>query len=296
MVLAGYSDELEVLGVSTVAGNASIATTTRNGLKILWAAGMQNVPLVKGSAEWLLRDTKGPGAFYDEPENNSTFQNPFDADSEVNLRFEKADLKPTDQNAVHFMYERITAQRPRRVTIFAIGPLTNVALLLKCYPEVQPAIERVVVMGGALGRGNVNPSAEANVWHDPHALQLLLHTRVPLVLVPIDLTQEVPFTEAARAHLLAAGSSFSAFMLRLVDVQQSNHPLDKPFMHDACAVAFAIDALHAAREPAYKSFFECKPMHIVVDTACVAKTRRRCDLLISELFCSYEYLITVLYS
>ena len=268
LVLAGHSDELEVLGVSTVAGNASVATTTRNGLKLLWAAGKKDVPLVSGSAEWLFRDTRGPGAFYDEPENDPKFVQPFDVDKEVNVRFEKAGVKKVDRNAVQFMFERIMEQQKRRVTIVAVGPLTNVALLLKCYPEVRPAIKSVVVMGGAVGRGNVNPSAESNVWHDPHALQLILQTGVPLVLVPLDLTEQMPFSKEARAALTDIGTRFANLMLSLVDVHQSNHPEGQPFMHDACAVAFAIDAHRATRDPRYKSIFKCKPMHVVVDTSC----------------------------
>ena len=221
-----------------------------------------------------------PGAFYDEPDNEPNFKQPFDADEEVNLRFEKADLKPIAQIAVQFMFETIVAQLPRHVTIVAIGPLTNVALLVECYPEVRPAIERVVAMGGAVGRGDVNPAAEANVSHDPHALQFDLQSRVPLVLVPLDVKQQLPFSEEARAALSAGGTRFGAFMLRLVDVQHQNvlgihgfgwthgSVIDSEFMHDACAVAFAIDALHATRDPRYQSFFELKPMHVLVDTAC----------------------------
>ena len=135
-------------------------------------------------------------------------------------------------------------------------------------PGGAAAIERVVAMGGAVGRGNVNSAAEANVWHDPHALQLVLQSRVPLVLVPPDVTQQLPFSEEARAALSAGGTRFGAFMLRLVDVQHRNHPTASEFMHDACAVAFAIDALRGTRDPRYQSFFELKPMHVVVDTAC----------------------------
>ena len=89
------------------------------------------------------------------------------------------------------MYQRIKAQLPHRVSIVATGPLTNVALLLKTFPDVKSAIERVVFMGGSMKDGNVSPSAEANVWCDPEACELVLLSGLPVTIVPLDLTLQV---------------------------------------------------------------------------------------------------------
>ena len=105
--------------------------------------------------------------------------------------FASEHLSPVAGNGIYLMYQRIKAQLPQRVSIVATGPLTNVALLIKTFPDVKSAIERVVFMGGSMKAGNVNPSAESNVWCDPEACEIVLRSGLPVTMVPLDLTHQV---------------------------------------------------------------------------------------------------------
>lgn len=178
IALACASPEVDLLAVTTVFGNASLDTTTRNALRVLALCGREDVPVARGAA--------GPLVYPQEHEAEAVHGN--DGLSGRAHTLPGSDSSPVELDAVALM-ARLLHEASAPVTIVPIGPLTNIALLLAAHPSVRAKIDRLVVMGGALSGGNTTAVAEFNVWSDPEAARrVLVEERVPTVLVPIDLT------------------------------------------------------------------------------------------------------------
>ena len=223
LILAAHSNEFQLIGVSSVVGNASLQTTTNNALKMLWAIGRKEVPLAKGADTWLIRKATDQ-AFWDE-RDAPDWCTGFDCDAAINAAFLSERLAPVDDNAIQFMYQRIKAQLPQRVSIVATGPLTNVALLLKSFPDVRSAVERVVFMGGSMQAGNVNPAAEANVWCDPEACEIVLRSHLPVTMIPLDLTHQVLLLFSLLSSPILSSPFFSCLLLSSPAGLRSLRPL-----------------------------------------------------------------------
>src|SRR3954447_6692214 len=155
LLLALASPEIELLGVTTVAGNQTLAKTTANALRVLEFAGRDDIAVAAGADRPLVREPAVAA----------------DVHGETGL--DGPDLPPprgstAGAHAVDFLAEHIRASE-RPVTLAPTGPLTNIALLLARHPDVAAGLERVVLMGGAIAEGNVTPAAEFNIWADPEA-------------------------------------------------------------------------------------------------------------------------------
>ena len=147
ILLALASPEVDLLGVTTVAGNQTLEKTTANALRVLEFAGRGDIPVAAGADRPLVREPYVAEYVHGESGLDGPDLPPPQG-------------SPVGQHAVDFLAERVAD-----ATLFAVGPLTNVALLLALHPEARP--ERIVVMGGAIAEGNVTPAAEFNVWADP---------------------------------------------------------------------------------------------------------------------------------
>src|SRR4051812_3079503 len=155
LLLALASPELELTAVTTVAGNQTIEKVTANAIRVLDVAGAETIPVAAGAHRPLVH----PAATAADVHGETGLDGP--------------DLPPPSRapepvHAVELM-ARLLRERPH--TLAAVGPLTNVALLLALHPELAGRIERLVIMGGAVGDGNVTPAAEVNIWVDPEAAQ-----------------------------------------------------------------------------------------------------------------------------
>jgi len=191
LLLALASPELEVLGVSTVAGNQTVDKTTVNALRVLELAGRTDV-LVAAGAERPLVGTLVVAA---------------DAHGETGLdgpALPPATTKPVAEHAVDFLATKIRAST-QPVTLVPLGPLTNVALLLAANPDVKERIERVVLMGGAIHEGNQTASAEFNIWVDPEAAARLFESGLDITMVGLDVTNKAVLTSADADTLRASG-------------------------------------------------------------------------------------------
>src|SRR3954449_3320794 len=169
LMLALASPEVELLGVTTVAGNQTLAKTTANALRVLEFAGRDDVPVAAGADRPLVREP----AVAADVHGDSGLDGP--------------DLPPargttTGAHAVDFLAELIHAAG-RPVTLVPTGPLTNVALLLARHPDAADNLERIVLMGGAIAEGNVTPAAEFNVWADPEAAARLFASGLDVTMV-----------------------------------------------------------------------------------------------------------------
>ena len=222
LLLALASPELELVGVTTTQGNQTLDKTTDNALRVLAFAGRGDVPVARGAERPLTRDPHvaahvhghsgldGPGL----PERAS---------------------EPVGPAAVDFLAERVTPE----TVLVPVGPLTNVAQALE--RGVRPAA--IVLMGGAIGEGNMTPAAEFNIWADPEAAQLVFHSGVEVTMVGLDVTHRALITPAWAERFRASGRT-GTFVAELVDFFKRYHARtygwDAAPIHDALALAHVL--------------------------------------------------------
>src|SRR5918998_1746794 len=229
LLLALASPELDVLGVTTVHGNQTLAKTTANALRVLEFAGFADMPVAAGADRPLLRAPALGAHVHGETGLDGPDLPP-------------AAGKPAGVHAVDFLAERL-GRAGRPVTLVPTGPLTNVALLLALHPQVTEQIERIVLMGGAIAEGNMTPAAEFNVWVDPEAAERVFASGLDVTMVGLDVTHRALMT-AAHARRLRAAGRVGTMVAELRDFYQRFHSQVYAFpgtpVHDAVAVAHVI--------------------------------------------------------
>ena len=245
ILLALASPEVELLGITTVSGNQTLEKTTANAIRVLEFAGRAELPVAAGADRPLLRERFVAAYVHGE----SGLDGP---------DLPTAQARPVPEHAVSFLARRL-AEAPERVTLIPVGPLTNIALLLSLHPRVAAKIEQIVLMGGAIGVGNVTPAAEFNIWADPEAAARVFESGVELTMIGLDVTHEALMTRADAERLRAAGrvgrmvaelfDFFSRFHLRQYGRE------DSP-IHDAVAVAHVLDP----------TLVETEHRHVAVET------------------------------
>lgn len=228
MTALANTDELRVLAVTTIGGNQTLAKVTANARHILGLLG-SDVPLASGQDRPLVKPLRcAPEAHGDSGMDGpalSGYDHPLASD-----------------NAVTFMHDLIMgADGP--VTIVALGPLTNVALLLRTFPEVKDRIEMISLMGGGIDHGNSTPLAEFNIYVDPEAAHIVFASGLPVVMAGLDVTERAQITldEIDGLHGRGPISEVAYELLRFYS--ESGHQfgfVDSP-IHDLCAVEYLLD-------------------------------------------------------
>src|SRR4051794_6038870 len=227
LLLALASPELELSAVTTVAGNQTLEKVTANAIRILDVDG-STLPVAAGADRPLIH-----------PANTAS-----DVHGETGL--DGPDLPPPSRapepvHAVELMAQHL---RERPHTLIPVGPLTNIALLLALYPDLKDRIERIVLMGGAIGIGNVTPSAEFNLWVDPEAAHRVFTSGVDVTMVGLDVTHRAMLS-AAKADALREHGKAGAVVADLHAFYRRFHlevyGHDDTPVHDALAVASVID-------------------------------------------------------
>jgi pyrimidine-specific ribonucleoside hydrolase len=191
--------DLDVLGISCVTGNASVEQVVTNTLKVLDAADAPYVPVARGATQPLVERGRPGEAFHGEDGLGGVFL-PSPARS------------PSGMTAVEMLQRQITGS-PDPVTLVALAPQTNLAMLLTLYPELTANLDRIVFMGGSAGPGNVTAVAEFNVWQDPEAASCVIESPVPVTMYGLDVFTRVAvdratadtFRTASRAGTRLAG-------------------------------------------------------------------------------------------
>jgi len=224
ILLALGSDEVELRGVTTVAGNQTLEKTTANAIRVLELAGRGDVPVAVGSPRPLVREPFVAAYVHGETGLDGPDLPPPQAE-------------PSPRHAVDFLAERVDG-----ATLVATGPLTNVALLLALYPDARP--DRIVLMGGAIAEGNVTPAAEFNIWADPEAAARVFSSDLDVTMVGLDVTHKALVTSAHAEQLRSAGR-IGKVVAELLDFYGVFHrkvyAFDGSPVHDAVAVAHVID-------------------------------------------------------
>ncbi|MDP5185385.1 nucleoside hydrolase [Blastococcus sp. BMG 814] len=231
ILLALASPEVELQLVTTVHGNVELAQVTENALRVLHLGGRSDVPVAAGARVSLV---------HPQPERAGHVHG---AAGLGGVQLPPSPAAADPRPAVVALAELLTAS-PTPVTVAAIGPLTNIALLLAAHPEAAARIGRLVVMGGSAGRGgNVTAAAEFNIWSDPEAAQVVLSSSVPTVLVGLDVTLPTVLTEEGIARFAGAGPvgrSAAAILQQYVDHSRDAYGAAGVVVHDALALTEAI--------------------------------------------------------
>ena len=224
LMLACASPEVELLGVTTVAGNQTLEKTTANAIRVLELAGRGEVPVAAGSPRPLVRGRVVAANVHGETGLDGPDLPPPQG-------------SPVEAHAVDFLAEHLDG-----AVLVATGPLTNVALLLARYPDARP--ERIVLMGGAIAEGNVTPAAEFNVWADPEAAARVFGSGLDVTMVGLDVTHRALLT-GAHAERLRGSGGIGNVVAELLDFYGVFHRrvygFDGSPVHDAVALAHVID-------------------------------------------------------
>jgi pyrimidine-specific ribonucleoside hydrolase len=231
ILLALASPEVELRLVTTVHGNVELAQTTENALRVLHLAGRSDVPVAAGARDSLVHpQPQRAGHVHGTTGLGGVVLPPSPA---------TADPRP----AVVALAELLMTS-PDAVTVAAIGPLTNLALLLRVFPDAAARIGRLVIMGGSSMRGgNVTAAAEFNVWADAEAAQAVLASTLPTVLVGRDATLPTVLDEEGIARFGAAGpvgAQAAAILKQYLDHARTAYGTSGVVVHDALAVTEAI--------------------------------------------------------
>ncbi len=226
LLLALASPEVELLGVTSVAGNQTLEKTTANAIRVLEFAGHPEVPVAAGADRPLVREQFVAAEVHGETGLDGPDLPPPQRD-------------PVEQHAVDFLAEKIRASE-RPVTLIPIGPLTNVALLLALHPDARP--ERIVLMGGAIAEGNVTPAAEFNIWCDPEAAARVFASGIDVTMIGLDVTHKALFTQAHIGRLAGRVGEMVTELLRFYGTfHRTIYDFDGSPIHDALTVAHVLD-------------------------------------------------------
>lgn len=224
ILLAAASPELELVAITTVAGNQTLEKVTLNARRVCSVAGIRHVPIAPGCDRPLVRDQLMAATIH----GSSGLDGPEWAEPTVGQ---------DPRHGVDLMAEEL-AKAP--LTIVATGPLTNVARILQ-REGAAARIEQIVLMGGAIGLGNWTPSAEFNIYVDPEAAEIVFGSGVAVTMVPLEVTHLALATPEVMARIDALDTPvarMSATLLRyFADTYERVFGFPAPAVHDPCAVA-----------------------------------------------------------
>lgn len=226
LLLAVRSPRLEVLAITCVAGNTPVDGVVANTLKVLDAAGAPDLPVGRGADRPLLGEP---------PQVRLTHG----ADGMADLGLPDSPRSPAPVHAVELLRQTLAAAA-RPVTVVTLAPLTNLALLLRMYPDAGANIERIVLMGGsAAAGGNHTATAEFNVGRDPEAAAIVLTAGIPTTMYCLDVFYDVA-VEPADVHRLSGSAEPGARLAGRL-LQHRLHQHGEARLGDAGAVAVVID-------------------------------------------------------
>jgi inosine-uridine nucleoside N-ribohydrolase len=238
IMLAALHPELDLRGVTTVNGNVEIARCTDNTLRVLDWIGRGDIPVHEGLARPIVRE--------DFPTPRALKR-----DAKVHLAvlpLPEARSAKRPPSAPEFLV-RTFAERPRAITLVAVGPLSNVAAAIALDPGFAKNVSELMIMGGAIDKSNVTPSAEFNIWADPEAAAIVLATPfAKTTLVPLDATHQALISRDQCAELRAlgtpAGKAAAEFIEFRIAGYQANQPTGVPDtapVHDALCIAALVE-------------------------------------------------------
>ena len=256
--LAAASPEIDLLAVTTVGGNAEVARCTENALRLLHAYGRDDVPVAEGAAGALLGSVVRATEVHGESGIGTTVLDP-------------APTTALPEGAVALI-ARLLSEQPEPVAIAPIGPLTNIALVLRLYPHLASRISHLCLMGGSIGEGNTTASAEFNIIADPEAADVVFRSGVPITMIGLDVTHQALLDRDSAAELRGLGTVSGRVAADLTD-----YALDRNMEWSGSATTAIHDAV-AVAHLMVKDLVAVAPYHVAVDTTDgPARGRTVCD-------------------
>lgn len=230
ILLSLFNPAIDLLGITTVSGNGEIEKVTHNALRICALAGVK-IPVAQGAGHSLLGQAESATDIHGESALDG-------ADlPEPTYEFEK-------MSGVQLM-AKLVQEHPTPVTVVATGPLTNVAIFLKSYPELKNKIEQIVFMGGSAGRGNRTPYAEFNIWMDPEAADVVINSGLKVTMCGLDVTHQALVTPEIFSALESFHTPQSKTIIGLLKFFAHTYndvfAMPDPPLHDPVAIAAVID-------------------------------------------------------
>jgi purine nucleosidase len=204
-LLALASPEVQLEALTTTQGNVTVERATRNALSVLELGRASQLPVVAGSMYPLVQPLRAsPDVHGFSGIGNSRLPEPI--------------AKPLNIHAVDYLIERVLAE-PGELSIFPIGPLTNIAMAIRKEPKFAKAVKELVIMGGAISEnGNSTPLAEFNIYVDPHAAHIVFHAGIPITLIPLDVTHKCLLKQGHVDRLMKIDSPIARFIKDAVEV------------------------------------------------------------------------------
>lgn len=233
-------DELEVLGITAVAGNVPLPLTQKNARIICELAGKPQVPVFAGCDAPLKRKL----VTAEHVHGKTGLDGPQMADPVMPLQ---------EQHAVDFIIEILRREAAHTVTLCPLGPLTNIALAFQRAPDIVGRVQQIVLMGGAYFEvGNITPAAEFNIYVDPEAAEIVFASGVPLVVMPLDVTHKALTNRARVEAFRSLGNEAGRMVAEWTDFferfDMQKYGSEGAPLHDPCVIAYLLrPALFAGR-------------------------------------------------
>ncbi len=232
ILLALGSAEIEVAGITAVAGNVPLALTEKNARKICELAGRPDIEVFAGAVRPLMRAL----VTAEEVHGQTGLNGPQLPEPEMALQ---------DRHAVDFLVETLMREESGSITLCALGPLTNIALALIREPKIAPRIREIVLMGGGFFEGgNITPAAEFNIHVDPHAADIVFRSGVPIVMMPLDVTHKALTTakriDAIRGLGTRIGDAVATMLEFFERFDEEKYGTDGGPLHDPCVIAYLL--------------------------------------------------------
>ncbi len=247
LLLALASPELEVLGITTVAGNVPLKLTQLNARKTRELARRPEVPVLAGAGRPLKRSLV-------------TAEEVFGASGLEGAALPEPELPLDPRHAVDFIVETVMARPAGVVTLLPVAPLTNIALAVQKEPRLARHLKEIVLMGGSIGLGNTTPAAEFNIYVDPHAAEIVFASGAKLTMLGLDVTHQAITTPERVAAIAAHGTRVAGVVadwLRFYDRHDAERYGTRGGpLHDPCAVGYVL----------WPELFKGRPCHVAVET------------------------------
>ena len=232
MLALGSPGELDVLGITAVAGNVPVALTSRNIRVICELCNRRDIKVYAGADRPLVRQL----VTAEHVHGKTGLDGPV---------VEEPTMPMQTQHAVDFIIETLLTEEPGTVTLCTLGALTNIALALNKAPQIAPRVREIVMMGGGFFEGgNITPSAEFNIYVDPDAADIVFKSGIPIVMMPLDVTHRVLTYKARVEKIKAIGSPAAVAMAEMLEFFErfdiEKYGSDGGPLHDPTVIAYLL--------------------------------------------------------
>lgn len=234
IMMAAKSPEIDLLGITVVSGNNSLEKTFKNTLNICSWLDI-DVPISKGMDRPMVRERY--------LSSDAAVGNVHGVTGLDGHEFGEITVRAVDKHAVHFIVDTLM-NTDEKITIVPTGPLTNIGMALRLEPKIIEKIDRIVLMGGAYGIGNMTPSAEFNILADPEAAHVVFSSGLPIVMMGLDLTRQAYCGDEVIEKMKTINNRASELFVNLMgffkESQKREFGWDSPPIHDPTTIAYLL--------------------------------------------------------